>query len=307
VKSTWLAKKRGGHDALIAIRGHMGPAARRLDASEASDRVTRSRDRFVVTSSARAGPYGRGSRSTHRVRHVFRQPSRFTYSGDLKVFADEEQIAALERQMADRGYLDSSKMANSFNLLRSNDLIWPYVINNYFRGKEPLPFDLLYWNADATRMPAANHSFYLRNCYLDNKLARGEMVIGGEKLDLKSIKLPSTISPPARTTSRRRICAARLEILRRTGQVRARRLGPHRRHRQPAGPAEVPILDRGQAHQRQPRAMAGQGGRASGLLVAGLVRVAHGAKRCAGARPYSGRRPDRADRGRAGKLCEGQG
>jgi polyhydroxyalkanoate synthase len=114
----------------------------------------------------------------------------FTYSGDLKVFADEEQIAALERQMAGRGYLDSSKMANSFNLLRSNDLIWPYVINNYFKGKEPLPFDLLYWNADATRMPAANHSFYLRSCYLDNKLARGEMVIGGEKIDLKSIKLP---------------------------------------------------------------------------------------------------------------------
>ena len=114
----------------------------------------------------------------------------FTYSGDLKVFADEEQIAALERQMAERGYLDSSKMANSFNMLRSNDLIWPYVINNYFKGKEPLPFDLLYWNADATRMPAKNHSFYLRSCYLENKLARGEMVLGGEKLDLKSIKIP---------------------------------------------------------------------------------------------------------------------
>jgi polyhydroxyalkanoate synthase len=114
----------------------------------------------------------------------------FTYSGDLKVFADEEQIAALERKMADRGYLDSSKMANSFNLLRSNDLIWPYVINNYFKGKQPMPFDLLYWNADATRMPAANHSFYLRNCYLENKLAGGEMMIGGEKLDLKSIKMP---------------------------------------------------------------------------------------------------------------------
>jgi poly[(R)-3-hydroxyalkanoate] polymerase subunit PhaC len=114
----------------------------------------------------------------------------FTHSGDLKVFADEEQIAALERQMAERGYLDSSKMANSFNLLRSNDLIWPYVINNYFKGKAPLPFDLLYWNADATRMPAANHSFYLRSCYLENKLARGEMVIGGEKLDLKAIKVP---------------------------------------------------------------------------------------------------------------------
>jgi polyhydroxyalkanoate synthase subunit PhaC len=114
----------------------------------------------------------------------------FTYSGDLKVFADEEQIAALERQMAERGYLDSSKMAKSFNLLRSNDLIWPYVINNYFKGKEPLPFDLLYWNADSTRMPAANHSFYLRNCYLENNLARGEMVIAGERLELKSVKVP---------------------------------------------------------------------------------------------------------------------
>ena len=114
----------------------------------------------------------------------------FTYSGDLKVFADEEQISALERQMEEHGYLDSAKMANSFNLLRSNDLIWPYVINNYFRGKEPMAFDLLYWNSDATRMPAANHSFYLRNCYLENNLARGEMVIGGEKIDVKSVKVP---------------------------------------------------------------------------------------------------------------------
>src|SRR5258708_40009455 len=113
----------------------------------------------------------------------------FTHSGDLKVFADEEQIAALERQMAERGYLDSSKMANSFNLLRSNDLIWPYVINNYFKGKAPLPFDLLYWNADATRMPAANHSFYLRSCCLEYKLPPGDMVISGETLDLKAIKV----------------------------------------------------------------------------------------------------------------------
>jgi polyhydroxyalkanoate synthase len=114
----------------------------------------------------------------------------FTYSGDLKVFADEEQIAALEKQMAERGYLDSRKMANTFNLMRSNDLIWPYIINNYFKGKTPPPFDLLYWNADATRMPAANHSFYLRNCYLRNKLARGEMEIAGHKLDLKKVKVP---------------------------------------------------------------------------------------------------------------------
>jgi polyhydroxyalkanoate synthase len=114
----------------------------------------------------------------------------FTHSGDLKIFADEEQITAIERQMAERGYLDSRKMANSFNLMRSNDLIWPYVINNYFKGKEPLPFDLLYWNSDSTRMPAANHSFYLRNCYLENNLARGKMVIAGKTLDLSKVTIP---------------------------------------------------------------------------------------------------------------------
>jgi polyhydroxyalkanoate synthase len=114
----------------------------------------------------------------------------FTHAGDLKVFVDEEQIAAREREMSERGYLEGRKMATAFNLLRSNDLIWPYVINNYLKGKEPAPFDLLYWNSDATRMPAANHSFYLRNCYLENRLAKGEMVIGGKKLDLKEVKVP---------------------------------------------------------------------------------------------------------------------
>ncbi|MGZ3289539.1 MAG: PHA/PHB synthase family protein, partial [Xanthobacteraceae bacterium] len=114
----------------------------------------------------------------------------FTYAGDLKVFVDEEQISAREREMSGRGYLEGKKMATAFNLLRSNDLIWPYVINNYLRGKEPAPFDLLYWNADATRMPAANHSFYLRNCYLENRLTKGDMMIGGKKLKLKSVKVP---------------------------------------------------------------------------------------------------------------------
>ena len=114
----------------------------------------------------------------------------FTHAGDLKVFVDEEQIAALERHMAERGYLEGRKMANAFNMLRSNDLIWPYVINNYFKGKAPLPFDLLYWNSDATRMPAANHSFYLRNCYLENRLAKREMVIADKKLDLKKVTVP---------------------------------------------------------------------------------------------------------------------
>jgi polyhydroxyalkanoate synthase len=75
-------------------------------------------------------------------------------------------------------------------MLRSHDLIWPYIVNNYLRGKQPMPFDLLYWNSDATRMPAANHSFYLRNCYLENKLAKGEMVIGGQVLDLGRVTIP---------------------------------------------------------------------------------------------------------------------
>ena len=114
----------------------------------------------------------------------------FTHAGDLKVFVDEDQIQMVERRMAELGYLEGKRMANAFNLLRSHELIWPYIVNNYLKGKPPLPFDLLYWNSDATRMPAANHSFYLRNCYLDNKLSKGEMEIGGHKLDLSKVKIP---------------------------------------------------------------------------------------------------------------------
>jgi polyhydroxyalkanoate synthase len=114
----------------------------------------------------------------------------FTYAGDLKVFVDEEQVSALEKRMAERGYLDSRSMATVFNMLRSNDLLWPYVINNYLKGKAPFPFDLLYWNSDATRMPAANHSFYLRNCYLDNRLAKRKMTIDNTPVDLKRVTIP---------------------------------------------------------------------------------------------------------------------
>ncbi len=128
----------------------------------------------------------------------------FTRAGDLKIFIDEERISSLEKEMKEKGYLEGRKMATTFNMLRPNDLIWPYVVSNYFMGKEPAPFDILYWNSDSTRLPAANHSFYLRNCYLENRLARGEMMIGGVKLDLKKIKTPvfnlatreDHISPP---------------------------------------------------------------------------------------------------------------
>ena len=114
----------------------------------------------------------------------------FTYAGDLKVFVDEEQVAAIERSMNEKGYLDGTKMATAFNMLRSGDLIWPYVVNNYMRGKDPMPFDLLYWNADSTRMGVANHSYYLRNCYLENNLTQGRMVLAGRTLSLADVKIP---------------------------------------------------------------------------------------------------------------------
>ena len=114
----------------------------------------------------------------------------FTNAGDLEVFVDEEQIAALEKKMSVRGYLEGRSMHAAFNMLRPNDLIWPYFIANYFEGRKPAPFDLHFWNSDTTRMPAANHSFYLRNCYLNNALASGEMEIAGIRLDLKKVRVP---------------------------------------------------------------------------------------------------------------------
>ena len=127
-----------------------------------------------------------------RVRSVtfFTTQVDFTYAGDLKVFVDEDQIAAVELSMSGKGYLDGTKMATAFNMLRSGDLIWPYVVNNYMRGKEPLPFDLLYWNADSTRMAAANHSYYLRNCYLENNLSQGHMQLAGRTISLSDITIP---------------------------------------------------------------------------------------------------------------------
>jgi polyhydroxyalkanoate synthase len=114
----------------------------------------------------------------------------FTHAGDLLVFVDENQISNLEREMKQTGVLEGSKMAMAFNMLRSNDLIWSYVVSNYLKGKEPAAFDLLHWNSDATRMPAANHSFYLRNCYLENRLSTGTMAIDNTQLDLSKVKVP---------------------------------------------------------------------------------------------------------------------
>jgi len=114
----------------------------------------------------------------------------FTDAGDLKIFVDAEQLKAVEEKMAEQGYLEGSAMANAFNMLRPNDLIWSYYVNNYLKGKEPMPFDLLVWNSDSTRMPAANHKFYLRHCYLQNDLSNGRMALGGKTLDLKKVTIP---------------------------------------------------------------------------------------------------------------------
>ncbi len=115
----------------------------------------------------------------------------FSEAGELSVFVDEAQLDALKQKMdREGGVLPGSKMAGAFNMLRANDLIWSFVINNYLLGKQPMPFDLLYWNSDTTRMPEKLHLSYLRNCYKENALAQGKMKLDGVKLDLSKIKVP---------------------------------------------------------------------------------------------------------------------
>jgi polyhydroxyalkanoate synthase subunit PhaC len=112
----------------------------------------------------------------------------FTEVGDTSVFIDEPQVAYVEGQMMERGYLDSRSMATMFNMLRANDLIWSNVVNNYLLGKEPPAFDLLYWNNDGTRMARDAHSFYLRNTYLENNLIKpNKIVLKGVPIDLSQI------------------------------------------------------------------------------------------------------------------------
>ena len=116
----------------------------------------------------------------------------FSEVGELGVFIDEEQLTSLETRMSATGYLDGSEMATTFNMLRANDLIWSFVVNNYLLGKDPFPFDLLYWNSDSTRMPAAMHTFYLRKMYQENQLVRpGGIELAGVPIDLGRIETPA--------------------------------------------------------------------------------------------------------------------
>ena len=129
----------------------------------------------------------------HRIKNAtfFTAQTDFTDAGDIQVFIDEEQLKVLESKMEDTGYLEGSTMAMAFNMLRPTDLVWSYVVNNYIKGKPPAAFDLLFWNSDATRLPARNHSYYLRNFYIGNKLAKGELSMGGQRLSLGDVTVPS--------------------------------------------------------------------------------------------------------------------
>ena len=227
----------------------------------------------------------------------------FTDAGDLKVFVDAEQLKAIERKMEKSGgFLEGAHMANAFNMLRPDELIWSYFVNNYLKGKEPMPFDLLVWNADSARMPAANHHFYLRHCYLQNDLAKGRMKIGGRRIDLSKVKIP-VYELAARDDH---IAPARsvftgAKALRRPGALRARRLRPRRRRRQPACQAEIPALDRRPARGRLRRLGRGGAGK-SRLVVARLARLAGRAGAGQGSGARARRRQARAARRRAGRV-----
>jgi polyhydroxyalkanoate synthase len=118
----------------------------------------------------------------------------FEDCGELRVFIDEEQLKILDERMDEEGVLDGRRMAAAFNMMRANDLIWSFVVNNYLLGKHPIPFDLLFWNADGTNMPHAMHTFYLRSMYLKNLLSKpGGIEIDGVPIDLGKISLPSYV------------------------------------------------------------------------------------------------------------------
>jgi polyhydroxyalkanoate synthase len=200
----------------------------------------------------------------------------FTKAGDLLLFTNDAQLTALEEMMAERGYLDGSRMANVFNMMRPRDLIWPYIVNNYLLGKKPFPFDLLFWNQDSTRMPAANHNFYLREFYNENRLTRGEMTLAGTKLNLKKVKLPiyelatkeDHIAPAPSVFTGAKFFGGPVEfVLAGSGHI-AGVVNP-----------PVPVLDRTQSRSRYARGMAGNGEGAPRLMVAALVRMASQALR----------------------------
>ena len=232
----------------------------------------------------------------------------FTHAGDLKVFVDEEQLKAVEERMKERGYLEGKKMANAFNMLRSNDLIWPYVINNYMLGKAPTPFDLLYWNSELDAHARGKPRL------LSAALLLGELADARPHDDRQRQARPrqregADLQPrhPRGPYRASEIGVRRLEVLRRAGEVRAGRLRPYRGRGQSAGQAEVSILDRRQGRRRHAGELDRQSQGKSRLVVAGLARLDQRAGRDCRARACARRRQAESHRGRAGQLRQGQG
>jgi polyhydroxyalkanoate synthase len=160
----------------------------------------------------------------HRIKSAtfFAAQTDFELAGELKVFTDNAAIDYVAARMDQAGgFLESQVMADTFNALRSNDLVWNYVVDNYYLGKRPPPFDLLFWNADQTRMPRALHLFYLKRFYRDNALAKGEMELLGERLDLADVKIPiymqaareDHIAPPASVYRSARLFGGPVEFM----------------------------------------------------------------------------------------------
>ncbi len=218
----------------------------------------------------------------------------FSAPGELGVFIDEAQVQNLEKKMNERGYLEGSEMASTFNLLRANDLVWSFVINNYLMGKDPFPFDLLYWNSDSTRMPARMHSFYLRNMYMKNLLGvPGGITLEGVPIDLSAGQAAGVLhlhrGGPYRALEDD---LQGREVPGRRGALRAGRLGAHRRHRQSAGREEILLLDQRNESRHRGR-LVPVGDPAPGLLVGRLAgmdgRAAMAERRCPRARRATAR------------------
>ena len=230
----------------------------------------------------------------------------FTHAGDLQVFVDENQVRAVEEEMRLRGFLDGKRMATAFNMLRPNDLIWRYMVDVYLKGRAPMPFDLLFWNSNSTRMPAANHSFYLRNCYLENNLSQGRMVIDrGEDRSQPDHRSDLQSRGEGRSY---RACALDLRGLaafRRRCPLCAGRLRTYRRRDQSAHPSKIPILDRRAG--REFLSEVGRGRRGTqGFMVARLVRLGRAASAGSRARQDT-RRPAQTAWRCTRNLCEDQG
>ena len=172
----------------------IGDAGEARQESEAAESAESAEATGAAAMQESAAPSVAGLRPSIESATFFTTMVDFAEPGELGVFIDEEQLALVEESMKDKGYFDGAKMAEAFNLLRANDLIWSFVINNYLMGKDPFPFDLLYWNSDSTRMPREMHSAYLRDMYQDNRLREpGGITLDGVPIDLASIDVPAYI------------------------------------------------------------------------------------------------------------------